>query len=53
MILENELSNVVWLIANSKENDFEEFCKKNDLQVEHPVSLQLFKNKCQTMEVER
>lgn len=53
MVLENNLTNVVWLLANSKENDFEEFSKKNDLQVEHPVSLQLFKNQFETMEVER
>lgn len=53
MNIKSCLTNVVWLIANSKENDFEEFCKNNDLQVGHPVSLQLFKNEFQTMEVER
>ena len=53
MNIKSCLTNVVWLIANNKENDFEEFCKNNDLQVGHPVSLQLFKNECQTMEVER
>ena len=39
------LENLVWLIANDKEAEFELFCKQHDLDEVHPVSLQLFINR--------
>lgn len=52
MALENNLTNIVWLIANNKESEFETFCKRWNLQIGHPVSLQFFKNH-ETVEVRK
>ena len=39
-----EMENQLWLIANSKEAEFELFCKTNDLDQNEPTSLKIFIN---------
>jgi len=39
-----EMENQLWLMANSKEAEFELFCKTNDLKMEDPFSLKMFIN---------
>lgn len=39
-----EMENQLWLMANSKEAEFELFCKTNDLDQNEPMSLKIFIN---------
>lgn len=40
----NVLEDKLWLTANSKESEFELFCKQNDLDQSEPMSLKIFIN---------
>ena len=40
----NVLEDKLWLTANSKEAEFELFCKQNDLDQKEPMSLKIFIN---------
>ena len=44
MIIDN-LSNQAWLIANNKEQDFETWCKEQEIPVSNPWSLHFYINK--------
>ena len=44
MTLTEHKKNLAWLYINHKTAEFEYYCKMHDLDINHPVSLKLFRN---------
>lgn len=47
------VNNQAWLIANSKESEFEAWCAKNEISASNPWSLHFFKKELERVEAKR